>query len=204
VIMGDDGRDFWAELWRTGRTGFHRPDPHPDLVAHHDQVIGDAARVLVPLCGRTPDLAWLAERHREVVGVEFVAEAVEQYAREHDLAPAAPVGSLTAYRGGPLTLLLGDFFAVPADAGPFDAIWDRAALVALDAATRPRYVAACRALLRPGAPVLLSTFRFDQPADVGPPFSIDDDELRRLYRGAEVVPLATDDPTSPRRLYVVR
>jgi thiopurine S-methyltransferase len=202
--MDDDGRDFWAELWRTGRTGFHRPEPHPDLLAHHDQVIGGAARVLVPLCGRTPDLAWLAARHREVVGVEFVAQAVEEYAREHGLAAADPVGPLAAYRRGPLTLLLGDFFAVPADTRPFDAIWDRAALVALDAGTRPRYVAACRALLRPGAPVLLSTFRFDQPADVGPPFSIDDDELHRLYPGAAVVPLATGDPTSPRRLHVVR
>ncbi|HEY2791124.1 MAG TPA: hypothetical protein VGJ28_02130, partial [Micromonosporaceae bacterium] len=138
--------DFWAEAWRTGRTRFHRDLPHPDLVAYHEETIGSAKRVLVPLCGRTPDLEYLAERHDEVVGVEFVPEAVTVYAAEHGLVESGAVGSLTAYRRGGLSVLLGDFFETPESLGPFDAIWDRAAMVALDAETRTRYASTCRRL----------------------------------------------------------
>ncbi|HEY1488649.1 MAG TPA: methyltransferase domain-containing protein [Micromonosporaceae bacterium] len=196
-------RDFWAEAWRTGRTAFHRERPHPDLVAYHDATLGDARRVLVPLCGRTPDLAFLAERHDEVVGVEFVPEAVELYAEQHGLVASGRVGSLTAYRRGGLTVLLGDFFAVPDALGPFDAIWDRAALVALDAATRPRYAETCRRLLRNGGTVLLATFVFDRPDDVGPPYSVRDDEITRLYPGATIKPLTTTGSNATNRMHVI-
>ncbi len=37
---------------------------------------GTGRRVLVPLCGKTPDLLWLAEQGNEIVGVELSEIAV--------------------------------------------------------------------------------------------------------------------------------
>ena len=182
------GVDRWRESWRAGRTAFHRPAVHEDLVAHHDEVLGGARRILVPLSGRSLDLAWLAERGHEVVGVEFVQEVVDAYLAERGLdAAAAPLGPFRAYAAGRLTILAGDMMAAtPELVGTFDGAWDRAALVALPPAERPRYAAVVRRLLAPGARMLLQTFACDRAPDVGPPYAVPEDEVRRLYPDAEI------------------
>jgi thiopurine S-methyltransferase len=182
------GVDRWRESWRVGRTAFHRPEVHEDLIAHHDEVLGGARRVLVPLSGRSLDLAWLAERGHEVVGVEFVQEVVEAYVAERGLdAEAAPLGPFRAYASGRLTILAGDMMeATPELVGTFDGAWDRAALVALPPAERPRYAAVVRRLLAPGARMLLQTFACDRAPDVGPPYAVSEAEVRRLYPDADI------------------
>lgn len=178
----------WREAWRSGRTAFHRPAVHEELIAHHDAVLGAAERVLVPLSGRSVDLPWLAERGHEVVGIEIVEEvvAVDFAERGGPVAPV-PLGPFRAYRAGRLTVLAGDVMvADPADIGTFDGAWDRAALVALPPAERPRYAAVVRRLLRPGARMLLQTFAFDRPPDEGPPYLVPDVEVRALYAGAGI------------------
>ena len=64
--------------------------------------------------------------------------------------------------------------------GPVEAMYDRAALVALPADMRPKY-AAHMALLTERAPQLLVCFEYDQAVMNGPPFSIDEAEVTRLY-----------------------
>lgn len=192
-------QDFWGEVWRSGRTGFHRPDVTPELLAHHNKVLGGADRVLVPLCGRTPDLAWLAPWHTEVVGVEFVPEAVLGYADASGLIEGEPVGPFRAFRKDSLTILLGDFFAAtPATIGTFDGLWDRAALIALDLETRPRYAHTARNLLRPNGSILLVTWHRDEPQLEGPPFEVGDAEVRRLYPGG--VRLISDQRSGDRTI----
>src|SRR5262245_668901 len=59
---------FWDERWRAGQTGFHLSEVNPNLVRHHER-LGPAnprSRVLVPLCGKSIDLAWLAARGHDV------------------------------------------------------------------------------------------------------------------------------------------
>ncbi len=182
------GVNRWREAWRAGRTGFHRPAVHDDLVAHHDEVLAGAGRLLVPLSGRSLDLEWLAARGHEVVGVEIVEEVVAAYFAERglDVTPA-PLGPFRAYRSGRLTVLAGDMLAAaPADIGTFDGAWDRAALVAFPPADRPPYAAALRRLLRPGARMLLQTFGCDRPPDAGPPYRVPEAEVRSLYPRAEL------------------
>lgn len=190
------GVDRWRESWRAGRTAFHRPRVHDDLVAHHDVVLGGAQRVLVPLSGRSLDLAWLAERGHEVVGVEIVEEVVEaDFAARGRPVDPAPLGPFRAYRAGRLTVLAGDMLAAtPELLGTFDGAWDRAALVALGAADRPRYAAVVRSLLAPGARMLLQTFACDRPPHVGPPYAVSGDEVRRLYPDADVRTLEGRSP----------
>jgi thiopurine S-methyltransferase len=200
-------RGDWLERWRNGRTGFHERQPN-DLLVHHAARLAGSRRVLVPLCGKSEDLAFLAARGHDVIGVELAEQAVQAFFAEHDLAPSiSPRGPLVAYEVGPgavwaagpgaaeaaerpagaVTLLAGDFFAVmPELLGPVDALYDRAALVALPPELWPRYVAGLRALVPAGAPALVITLEYDQAVMAGPPFAVPEPELRALYAGAAV------------------
>lgn len=68
----------------------------------------------------------------------------------------------------------------------FDTIFDRAALVAIEPTLRQDYVRLMGELLRPGGTILLITFdrreTTTESAKIdGPPFSVDEEEVRRLY-----------------------
>ena len=88
--------DFWRARWSEGRIGFHEGAPNAHLRQNLD-VLAGARRVLVPLCGKAEDLAFLAASGREVVGVELVEDAVRAFFAEHGLAP-------TVTREGPLEI----------------------------------------------------------------------------------------------------
>jgi thiopurine S-methyltransferase len=181
--------DRWREAWRRfERPAFDRDSVHDDLVAFHADVLGAAERVLVPLSGRSLDLAWLAERGHEVVGVEIVEEVVAAYFADGGLEVApTPAGPFRAYRAARLTVLAGDMLdARPELTGTFDGAWDRAALVALPPSERPAYAAVLRRLMRPGSRMLLQTFDLDRPPDTGPPYRVAQEELARLYPAARL------------------
>jgi len=69
----------------------------------------------------------------------------------------------------------------PAVVGQVDGAYDRAAFVALPAPMRNDYAHKMIELLSPGQKLLLITFEYDQRAMDGPPFSVDENEISRLY-----------------------
>ncbi len=182
--------DFWLSRWREGRIGFHEGAPNAFLRAHL-AALGASRRVFVPLCGKTEDLAFLAAHGHTVVGVELVEDAVRAFFAEHGLAPAVTSrGALTEYASGPITLFVGDVFAAtPALLGPVDALYDRAALIALPEALRVRYAAHLRGLLPRGADGLLVTVEYPPEAMEGPPFSVPEAEVLRLFDGLSIARL---------------
>lgn len=171
---------FWKSRWAEGKIGFHEGAPNAYLVKHHDK-LATYPRVLVPMCGKAEDLAYLAAMGHEVIGVELVEDAVKAFFSEHALSPVVEQqGAFTVYRAPAITIYAGDVFAAKREVvGEIDAIWDRAALVALPDDLRRRYVDHLRAL----APqrVLCVTFEYDQSLMQGPPFSVEEAELRALY-----------------------
>ena len=177
--------EFWRERWRSGQIGFHRGDVNPFLRAHLDALLGagpDPRRVLVPLCGKSVDLEFLAAQGAEVVGVELVEDAASAFFAERGLTPAVTrADGVARYAARGITIVVGDFFAQDAAGlGTFDAVWDRAALVALPPALRSRYAPHLASFVRPAGRLLLVTFVFDGPP-VGPPHSVPDDEVRALF-----------------------
>jgi thiopurine S-methyltransferase len=177
---------FWVDRWKTGQIGFHEGVPNDLLVAHHD-AIADARRVYVPLCGKAVDLSWLRAHGHDVVGVEIVADAIAQFFADNALiATTRTVGAFQHHHVpaapglGRLDLLQGDALAVDADVfaatgGPVDAVYDRAALVALHPSQRDAYARSLRRVLVPGGRVLLIAFSYDQSKLDGPPWSVDED-----------------------------
>ena len=187
---------YWSEMWDSNRLGFHNSDVHNALVKYRAPFLGDApGRVLVPLCGKTVDLAWLAAQPgvTGVTGVEFVKKAVDDYAKEHPQAllrkAPSPAGRLFKHvlSNGVLTLLCGDIFSLPKTPA-YERVWDRAALVALDPAQREAYVATiCQALSPKGKILLQVLTRLAGPAEsltAGPPFSVSEADVAALYGAA--------------------
>ena len=174
--------NFWASAWAAGRIGFHRPAVSPELQRFADE-FGPPGRVFVPLCGKTLDLAYLAEQGHTVVGVELVPQAIEAWIAEggHTVTRTTRYGH-PAVVAGPITLLCADIFTLdPAALGPFTHIWDRAARIALPPPLRPAYTALLRALLAPGGRILQQILTYDQTRFEGPPFSVSDEELFEAY-----------------------
>ncbi|AKU92741.1 Thiopurine S-methyltransferase [Vulgatibacter incomptus] len=183
--MGMDA-EFWLSRWREGRIGFHEGRPN-DLLVSHARALGPPGRVLVPLSGKTEDMAYLRSLGHEVVGIELAEAAAEEFFREHGLEAApSPRGALVERSAGGITILQGDFFdARPEDVGAITAFYDRAAIVALPPELRPRYAAHLRELAGEDAPGLVICFEYPQERMAGPPFSVGEDELRRYFPAVE-------------------
>jgi thiopurine S-methyltransferase len=175
--------DFWLERWKLGQLGFHRDSPHPLLQRFWPELGVSGGRVLVPLCGKSTDLDWLAARDHDVVGVEFVPQAVEDYFAERGLTPEREQReSFPVAKNGRVCLIVGDFFAVHAGVtGVCDAAYDRGAWVAIAPEDREKYVARIHSLLRPGGRILLVNFEHDVGS--GPPHSIPQNKLEALWKG---------------------
>lgn len=176
--------DFWHQRWREGKIGFHRDEVNPWLRDGLAALsLAPDARVLVPLCGKSLDLGWLAEQGLRPVGVELSPIACAAVFEERGVVPAREtVGDLERWHADGIELYCGDFFSPAlAEAGPFDALWDRAALIALPASMRAEYVAQCARLLVPGARGLLVSLAYDPAEMDGPPFPVPPAEVRSLY-----------------------
>ena len=180
-------RDAWLARWRDGRTRFHLEQVNPTLLRYVDRLLpGGRGRVLVPLCGKSLDLGWLVEQGHDVVGVELSEQAVSDLFVDLGRHPVISTkGACEAWRSESLEILVGDIFELdPSLIGPFDGVWDRAALVALNKTDRARYVPWILHLLKSGGRGLLSTLSYDQTQMKGPPFSVTADEVDSLYHAA--------------------
>src|SRR3954470_4075301 len=144
--------DYWLERWRKGRTGFHLAEANPRFT-ENAAIFSEATRVLVPLCGKSADLEWLVTQGYEVVGVELVELAAQAFFAERGLAPTRRAdGAFVVYEHGNLAIWVGDFFATAsAQLGTFDAVYDRAAMIALPAELRKQYASHLQRLLTPKA-----------------------------------------------------
>jgi thiopurine S-methyltransferase len=182
--------NYWLGRWERGETGWHQREVEPLLIAHYSNLA--PCRVFVPLCGKSLDLAWLASRGHQVIGVEASELACRTFFEENNLPfQTNASGAFTLFTGGRVSIFQGDFFELsPKELGPIDAIYDRAALIALPPDVRSKYAEHMKTLIRQCVPKR-DSFQFLQivlertPHDSnGPPFSIPLDEVASLYGNA--------------------
>lgn len=182
---------FWHQRWEKGETAFHESDANPLLVKHWDRLaLPDKSRVFVPLCGKTLDIGWLLSRGHRVVGAELSEIAIGHLFSGLGLEPVVTeAGALKHFAAPDLDIFVGDIFHLISERiGGVDAIYDRAALVALPHPMRLRYTAHLNAITK-RAPQLLVSFNYDQSAMDGPPFSIPDEEIHAHYGASHAVAL---------------
>ena len=191
--------DDWRSRWHEGKIGFHLGEPHAGLREFSDRLLDEPGRVLVPLCGKAVDLRYLAERGHEVVGIEFVEKAARDFFDEQSLPCERRDGDHPVYAGGSIEIHVADVFTISnEDVGSIDAVYDRAALIALPEDQRGVYAGRLMRWLRPGGRMLLVTLAYDQARMSGPPFSVPDDDVHRLFGElCEVERLATTSDEKP-------
>ena len=175
--------DFWLKKWELGETGFHQESINETLQAWWPSVEAPAgSAVLVPLCGKSLDMRWLAEQGHKVVGVEVSPVACEAFFDGLQLKPdIEKAGAFRSYSAGPYRILQGDFFAATAaDVAPVASFYDRAALVAMPPEMQSDYTRQLLSLLPPGAVGLINCLEYPPEVMDGPPFSIGQASLHKL------------------------
>jgi len=175
---------FWHQKWEANDIAFHQDDANPSLVQHFDALeLHPGSRVFVPLCGKTRDIHWLLTNGYRVAGAELSKIAIEQLFSDLQVIPEiSTVGPLEHFSAENIDIYVGNLFDLSKEIlGPIDAVYDRAALVALPSETRVRYAAHITDITNT-APQLLICYVYDQSVMDGPPFSISDDEVRQHYQ----------------------
>lgn len=117
-----------------------------------------------------------------MAAAELSKTAVGELFEQLGMTPeVTALGELEHHRGDGLDLFVGDMFDLSSDRlGVVDAVYDRAAIVALPPAMRARYAVHLMELTA-RAPQLVVAYDYDQSLAEGPPFSVPGEELERHY-----------------------
>ena len=176
--------EFWHGRWQEGFTPWHEGRVNRCLERHFALLgLAEDALVLAPLCGKAVDMRWLLEQRCRVLGVELSPIAARAFFEDHGLRfEEREEGPFTVLEGERLSILCGDFFDLTAaHLAQVGAVYDRAAVGALDVPERGRYAALLCERLPVGVPQLVITLEYDRQRMEGPPFSVGDADMRRLY-----------------------
>lgn len=184
--------DFWHKRWSEKRIGFHQDKTTPLLVTHWPRLALDSKTpVFVPLCGKSQDLLWLNQLGHPVLGVELSRTAIEEFDQENSLQGQWTTSQgFDLYTAGSIQIWHADIFALGVDQlGRIQAIFDRAALIALPEEMRTQYCQHLNALAAPECQQLLICLEYDQHLRQGPPFSVSETQVKALYPGWNHTPL---------------
>ena len=190
----DMNPEFWRARWQDKRIGFNQPDVNPLLMKYFATLtLPVGSRVLVPLCGKSIDMIWLATQGYDVVGIELVESAVQEFFFEQNISSTVSAHpdnqNIKCYKGSTsgqtIELWVANIFLLTADdIGHVDAVYDRAALIALPTDMRPKYskqILKLSSHANSAATQLLLTLNYDQNEWQGPPFSISRQQIYQYY-----------------------
>lgn len=178
---------FWQDRWQRADIGFHQRTAHDLLVKHWPSLgLKVGSSVFVPLCGKSLDMVWLAERGHTVIGNELSELAVDAFFAERSRRPGVQrIEPFTVKRAGPWEIWCGDYFALsPEVTRRVGAVFDRAALVAMPRILQRKYADQLANLTPSGAKVFLVTLDYDPSEMEGPPFPIPRGGVAGLFGGA--------------------
>lgn len=176
--------NFWHNKWEKKEIGFHLNEVNPLMMKYFSVLaLPQNSRIFVPLCGKTLDIHWLLQQGYRVAGAELSEVAIEQLFDELGVQPeVSDLGKLKHFKASNIDIYVGDIFNLNHDLlGHVDAIYDRAALIALPESMRTRYTAQLMQLTQ-SAPQLMICLEYDQSQMDGPPFSISEAEVKLHYQ----------------------
>jgi thiopurine S-methyltransferase len=176
---------FWLQRWEINNIAFHQSEANPLLVNYFKKLaLAKSSRVFLPLCGKTLDISWLLSNGYRVAGAELSEMAIEQLFIQLGVTPQIlEVGEVKHYSATNIDIFVGSIFYLSDKMiGPVDAIYDRAALVALPEEMRHRYTAHLMEITAK-VPQLVICYEYDQSLMEGPPFSISNEEINQHYKG---------------------
>ncbi|HET6527158.1 MAG TPA: hypothetical protein VFG39_00260 [Balneolaceae bacterium] len=175
---------YWQSRWRKNKTGWHMDEVYPLLPDLWPSLsLKAGARILVPFCGKSVDMQWFIDKYFHVTGVDVSEKALHAFMeRSSNPFTSQHQYGFSVFRSENIELWQGDFQKLPVAGMPsFDAIYDKAALIALPEEMRLKYAQKVLQCSGPETQMMLQTFEYEQDEMTGPPFSVDEQEIRRLY-----------------------
>ena len=176
--------NFWHSMWENNKLGFHLNDTNQFLINNFDRLnLQKSQRVFVPLCGKTHDIAWLLSKGFQVVGAELSEIAIKDLFNSLGVNPnITEVGKFKLYSATNIDIFVGDIFNLDKNIlGNVDAVYDRAAIVALPPQMREGYTKLLMEVTN-CIKQLIITLMYEQSKKNGPPFSVDDENLFLNYK----------------------
>lgn len=178
-------KQYWQQRWQCNEIEFNQPQPNLLMQRYFpklDVKPGDC--IFVPLCGKSIDMIWLAGQGYQVIGIELSEQACKAFFKDNKLHfKVTEMNGFTVYKSDEITLFAGDFFEFEQNlCDKIDAVYDRAALIALPPELRKRYSEHLAKLLEPDTKMLLITSSYDQREMQAPPFAVDEIEVSELFK----------------------
>lgn len=178
-------KQYWLSKWQSNQIGFNQPKPHPLLIEYFQTLnLPKQSRIFVPLCGISIDMLWLIEQQYQVVGIEISKVACETFFQDYNLDfTVKQQGEFLIYTGANIELICGDFFKLDKHTlKEVNAIYDRAALIALPPETREKYAHQLLRITPATSKIFLISITYNPKEMNGPPFSVFADEIAKLYK----------------------
>lgn len=181
--------EFWQSKWQSQDIAFNQTKTNELLQRYFNSLsLKPNSRIFVPLCGKSIDMIWLTSQGYDVVGVELSQIACNAFFEENQISvETTQIENFTVFQSAHITLFSGDFFYLNKSfLGRVDAVYDRAALIALPFEMRKKYVSHLRNITNDSAPIFLITTDYPQEDMQGPPFSIGQTEVEALFKGQSI------------------
>ncbi|MDA7816865.1 thiopurine S-methyltransferase [Sulfurimonas sp.] len=178
--------DFWHNLWKTNEIGFHKQETNKFLVEFFSMLnLKSNSRVLIPLCGKTLDIEWILQQGHKVVGVELNENAIKELFISLNLDPIITmVNSFTLYSAKNIDIFVGDIFELDKNIlGNVDAIYDRAAIIALPLSMRTKYTHKLIELTDKVSQLIVC-YQYNKNMMDGPPFSVEECDIKEYYKNS--------------------
>ena len=168
-----ESKETWEQDWTTDKPEFHSDEVNAMLIKQHHEFTGGRKnlRVLVPLCGKSLDMIWLADQGHSVVGVELIRKGIEAFLSDNKLAHREePIvlsseiqGTIFKVNEKDISLYECSIFDFSAEVagGQFDLIWDRGSMTAINMMKDERlnqYIDIMLACLKPDGRYFLEFF----------------------------------------------
>ncbi|KJE98265.1 hypothetical protein CAOG_08255 [Capsaspora owczarzaki ATCC 30864] len=151
------------------------------------------AGFLLPLCGKTIDLVFLARLGFRVVGIEIVEQAIQEFFQEnnipfkteqhvlHETKESVKVHTSTDPNMN-ISIFQADLFAVTSkDVGALHFSFDRGSFVAMQPALRTKYAVTMTRILAPTARILAAMIDYEEGVMAGPPFNVTNAAIEQAF-----------------------
>lgn len=179
-------QDFWHERWQKNQIAFHQQETSAHLEKYWSYLgMKKNTKVFVPLCGKSLDMIYLQKNGHEVIGVEIDQIAVEAFFAENKLTfEKKETKKYNIWKSDNIVIFQGDFFLLSDEIKDVSAIYDRASLVALPSEMRKKYSQHLGNITAQGCKMLLVVFEYSQEEMNGPPFSVNQKEVKELFENS--------------------
>lgn len=175
--------DLWLKRWENGEIGFHYHKINPLLEKHYEHLsLKENSTVFIPLCGKSLDILFFLSQGHKVVGCELSPKAIDEFFSDLEVKPQIKeYEKFKEYSYEDITIYEGDIFDLEKEhLGKVDAIYDRAALVALHEDIRAKYTKHLKELTN-SAKQLVLTCSYEQELHQRTPYSVPSEEIHLHY-----------------------